>query len=222
MTRLRVEIIDGHSFDVWRSKIQEVEQRLTAANHALESAEHQAEAIIAQANFDADIIREEIRQAAKNSLGKFVDEKTVEATSTAIRRCLLTSAKIQKDFDDLRPWLRACLLASLERILGAIEPDDLLDGVITNTLDAQGERWTFDILACGSETADIERIVRSNPRIQDRIKQVVSHDNLAAGTMILRNDNGNIDISLSTFVRSFEDLIAEMEAEMSARGFDDR
>lgn len=175
----------------------------TEATRLIEEAEARAAEIIAAAEAEADDVRAGLEKISEQELEKFVNTRALDEVADGLVTMVNEAQKVRRDFDDLKPWLTDLVGQALNRVLGTLPREEVLEQALVNTMAEMRERWDL-ILRCHPDLAPaFKDIVAHQPELADAIKEIqVDHD-LDLDDCLLIGRQGILDVSVTTQVEAF-------------------
>ncbi|MGB5863665.1 MAG: hypothetical protein WBG95_05150 [Sulfitobacter sp.] len=146
---------------------------------------------------------------AESTLEKFVTAKQHELEPDIARLALEQIATLQHDYASMQNWIVDLVIEAVEKVVGDIDRDTLLEQLIVTGIKDFGTRWQFSLHVSPAEY-DIcrELVANATPRL-DAVQRVVPQTGLEEGTLLLRAPGETRDVGFSVQLDALRKILNE-------------
>ncbi len=195
---------------------EDIAERVNAREEAekiIATAQEQAQQMMQQAEARALQHEAQLKEIADQSLERFLNEDAVDMTARALGHLLEQARQIRADLDEAEIWVIPLIRLAIKRIVGTIPEEDILTGVVSQSLNEVRDRWNLVLRCHPTLQRQLANIVESDQKLQAAIREVQIDRSLEVEDIRLVTAQGILDIGVNTqietFLRSIEHFLGE-------------
>lgn len=186
------------------------------AEQVIRKAEDAAHTVRRIAEQESDRLRDIIGTISDEELKKFLDVETVRKKAAVFTEMLDQMAAMQKEFNELKPWLVALVEQSVRRIIGTLDDLDVITRIVVRAAN-EIDPGRCNTVRAGSRAAfGLREMQRLYPERFRGVSAIHTDSTLDADAIFMECSLGITDISLDTQITTLLEYMLSQEQPLAA------
>jgi type III secretion protein L len=202
--------ISAADLELRLSELADLKDARREAELLLQSARNEATELVENAKRSATETEAAMQQKVAADRLRLMQETEDRVSALRVLQTVDAAKELTRRFDDLTPWISTLVIETAERIVGALEPTDQMDRVLSQALSKCRKDWVLR-LRCHPETAtSLRHLIDADRTGQGRfsgVHDVVDDDRLAVGDCLLESEAGLIEIGIKAQIEALSSAI---------------
>lgn len=206
---LRLNRLSAADVAALRKKAEQATSDQREAEDIVAKATAEAAHLKAKADAEWRAHQTRLSTLSEDVLRSAVDARQVTEAASAIVETMQTARRVQRDFDDLVPWLLDLVCDATFQIIGEMDPGDRWAALLTNAMSRTKARWDVVVVCHPDDRAMLQAALAGHPDLAEAVHSVQTDATSEPGCVVLRTPAGAMDVSLATQMGKLRQILEE-------------